>query len=123
MGIYLLQDELHSKMDTARADFFWHGPGLKNKYHMVKWDALMTPKEFGGLGFTNTRVTNECILAKWIFKQERGDENVCFNLLRKKYLGNKGFLRVRLVELWIPENLISAVSCRKSAVSCRLWES
>ena len=71
--------------------FFKHGLGLKKKYHMVKWDTLMTPKDFGGLGFTNTRVMNECILEKWIFKRERGDENVCFNLLRKKYLGNKGF--------------------------------
>ena len=51
----------------------------------------MTPKDFGGLGFTNTRVMNECILEKWIFKRERGDENVCLNLLRKKYHGNKGF--------------------------------
>jgi hypothetical protein len=35
MGIYLLQDEIHQKMDSARANFFWHGPNLKRKYHMA----------------------------------------------------------------------------------------
>ena len=72
MGIHLLKDEIHSKMVLHGKIFFKHGLGLKKKYHMVKWDTLMTPKDFGGLGFTNTRVMNECILEKWIFKRERG---------------------------------------------------
>jgi hypothetical protein len=29
-----LQDEIHQKVDSARAIFFWHGPNLKRKYHM-----------------------------------------------------------------------------------------
>jgi hypothetical protein len=32
-------------------------------------------------------------------------------------------LRFPLVQLWISENLIPAVSCGKAAVSCELWES
>jgi hypothetical protein len=43
-------------MDTARANFFWHGPNMKRKYHMTKWDLMTTPKQAGGAGFTNTRV-------------------------------------------------------------------
>ncbi|PUZ46519.1 hypothetical protein GQ55_7G086200 [Panicum hallii var. hallii] len=42
----------------------------------------------GGLGFTNKKVMNECLLSKWIFKLERGDTNICLDLLRKKYLGS-----------------------------------
>jgi hypothetical protein len=38
MGIYLLQEEIHQKMDTTRANFFWHGPNLKRKYHMSRWE-------------------------------------------------------------------------------------
>ena len=29
MGIYLLQEEIHQKVDATRSSFFWHGPGLK----------------------------------------------------------------------------------------------
>ncbi|RCV24309.1 hypothetical protein SETIT_5G074300v2 [Setaria italica] len=36
---------------------------------------MATPKKFGGAGFTNTREMNKCLLAKWIFKIERGDDS------------------------------------------------
>lgn len=37
MSVYSLQDEIHQKMDSARANFFWQGPYMKKKYHMAKW--------------------------------------------------------------------------------------
>jgi hypothetical protein len=73
-------------MDSVWSNFFWHGPNLKKKYHMASWDLLASPKRAGGLGFTNTRVMNKCLLAKWFFKIESGEDNICYNLLRKKYL-------------------------------------
>jgi hypothetical protein len=86
MGVYALQEEVRQKMDTA-----WHGPDMKRKYHMAKWDLMATPKAAGGAGFTDTRVMNKCLLAKWIFKIERGDNTICCNLLRQKYLGENIF--------------------------------
>jgi hypothetical protein len=95
MGVYLLQEEVHQKMDSARSNFFWHGPNLKRKYHMASWDLLASPKRAGGLGFTNTRVMNKCLLAKWIFKVENDEDNMCCRLLRQKYLGDRGFFSCR----------------------------
>jgi hypothetical protein len=31
IGVYLLQEENHDKMDSARANFFWHGPHMKRR--------------------------------------------------------------------------------------------
>jgi hypothetical protein len=90
MGVYLLPKEVHHKMDSARANFYWDS-GNEKKYQMVKWEDLAKPKDHGGLGFTNTRLMNECLLSKWIFKLERGDEDLCSVLLRKKYLKGRGF--------------------------------
>jgi hypothetical protein len=61
----------------------WHH--LK-KYYMDKWEIMVTPKKTGGASFTDTRVMNKCLLAKWIVKIERGDDNLCCNLLRQNYL-------------------------------------
>jgi hypothetical protein len=47
MGIYMLQEEIHQKMDSARANFFWHGPYLKKKYHMASWELMASPKNVG----------------------------------------------------------------------------
>lgn len=35
MGVYMLQEEIHQKMDSVRSNFFWHGPNLKKKYDMA----------------------------------------------------------------------------------------
>jgi hypothetical protein len=63
---------------------------MKRKYHMAKWETLATPKNVSGAGFTNTRVVNKCLLSKWIYKLERGDDTLCCNLLRRKYLKERG---------------------------------
>lgn len=69
--VYMLHDEIHRRMDTARANFFWHGPNLK-KYHMARWQLLASPKESGGMGFTDTKTVSTCLLAKWIFTLREG---------------------------------------------------
>jgi hypothetical protein len=77
-------------MDTTRANFFWHAPNLKRKYHMARWDLMATPKSAGEAGYTNTRVMNRCLLAKWLVKIEGGEDTLCCNLLRNKYLVESG---------------------------------
>jgi hypothetical protein len=62
------------------------GVGNNEKYHMIKWDALAPPREFGGLGFVDTRAMNIVLLAKWIYKLDKGNESMALNVLRKKYL-------------------------------------
>jgi hypothetical protein len=58
---------------------------------MVKWESMASPKEFGDVGFIDTRVMNTVLLAKWIFKLDRGDKNMALEVLRKKYLKDKSF--------------------------------
>jgi hypothetical protein len=72
MGFFLLSEGTHYKMDMIRARFFWEGWGDKKKYHMVKWDLLCKPKEFGGLGFTDSQTRNICLMSKWTYKLEGG---------------------------------------------------
>jgi hypothetical protein len=95
MGFYWLHESTHKRLDTARGRFFWEGVGNKKKYHMVKWEAMASPKEFGGLVFIDTRVMNTMLLAKWIFKLDRGDKNMALEVLRKKYLKDKSFCQTK----------------------------
>lgn len=63
---------------------------------MVKWDDIAFPKDFGGLGFTETRKMNAALIAKWIMKLESEDHSPCIELLRRKYLQNSGVFQVNL---------------------------
>lgn len=56
-----------------------------------KWEALDKPKEFGGLGFIDTRAMNAALLCKWIFRLESGEDSSCMNSLRRKYLRGRDF--------------------------------
>jgi hypothetical protein len=62
---------------------------------MIRWEALNRLREFGGLGFLDVRVMNNCLLGKWIDKLERGDESLCCALLRKKYFGQKSIFQIQ----------------------------
>jgi hypothetical protein len=68
--VYLLPEEVHHKIDSTRANFYWD-TGQKKRYNMVKWADLAKPKDFGGLGFIDTRLMNTYLLSKWIIKLER----------------------------------------------------
>jgi hypothetical protein len=57
---------------------------------MARWEIMTSPKRAGGVGFTNTRIMNRCMLAKWLMKIEGGDETLCCKLLRNKYLRDNG---------------------------------
>lgn len=39
----------------------------------------------------NTRVMNICLLCKWIMKLENGAPDMCFEVLRRKYLRGSFF--------------------------------
>jgi hypothetical protein len=91
MSFFLLYEQAHAKMDSVRARLFWEGFGEKKKYHMVRWDTLCKPKDFGGLGFVDSRVRNICLMSKWIYKLESGSEDLSCQILRNKYLRGAGF--------------------------------
>jgi hypothetical protein len=62
---------------------------------MVKWEDMAPPKDFGGLGFIDTRAMNTVLLAKRIFKLDGGDNNLALEVLRKKYMKDKSFCQVK----------------------------
>jgi len=92
MGLYLLPEGIHHQMDTVRSRFFWRGDPDKFKYHLVNWDNSCLPKDFGGLGILNTRVLNESLLIKWIWRlYNKEPDDQCCQLLQAKYLRDKPF--------------------------------
>ncbi|KAG2570731.1 hypothetical protein PVAP13_7KG023463 [Panicum virgatum] len=94
MGVYLLYEGNYQALDAVRKRFFWQGTNKKRKYHMVKWEALIRPKEFGGAGFMDIRAMNICLLVKWIERVEKNENSICVQLLCKKYLGDKSIFQL-----------------------------
>ncbi|KAM0831387.1 hypothetical protein ACQ4PT_065585 [Festuca glaucescens] len=95
MSFYLLQDGIHDVFDKVRSLFYWAKDKDKQKYHMVKWSTMCFPKELGGRSFTNTKVMNWCLMAKWAWKIFNGEGGLWQDIMRKKYRGNMELAAVR----------------------------
>nr|AAP53772.1 retrotransposon protein, putative, unclassified [Oryza sativa Japonica Group] len=84
MGFFKLPEEFHKNLETIRGRFYWQGNGKKKKYHLIKLQGLCRPKDFGGLGFLDTRIMNFCLLSKWIMKLEGDSQDMSCVVLRNK---------------------------------------
>jgi hypothetical protein len=91
MGFYLLPEEFHYKMNSIRSNFFWQGAEKKKCYHMAKWEMVTRPKDQGGLGILDSRLMNECLLVKWIWKIAQGSNDTWFKLIKGKYMTKGNF--------------------------------
>jgi len=91
MGFYLLPKSIHAEMDQIRSNFFWQGAGGDFKYHMAKMDTICRPRIQGGLGLVNSKLMNECLLTKWIWKIVKGSDETWYKILQAKYLRNGTF--------------------------------
>jgi hypothetical protein len=54
------------------------------------------PKDQGGLGIINTKIMNESLLVKWIWKIFQQPDELWFKILEAKYLGENGFFDSRI---------------------------
>lgn len=92
MGFYSLPEGFHSKMDTARSRFYWQGVGGGRKN--ITWLSgrlYVDRKTLGGWVFLDTRIMNICLLSKWIMKLENRATDMCYEVLRRKYLKGSFF--------------------------------
>lgn len=78
-------------MDAIRAKFFWQGAKDNFKYHMAKWIVVCMPKDQGGVGIINTYIMNQCLMTKWIWRIEKGSEDLWYRLIKAKYLKSGSF--------------------------------
>jgi hypothetical protein len=78
------------KWTLSDQKFSGGGDEEKFKYHMVKWENICLPKDFGGgVGKINTKILNEAFLIKWVWRIYNQEGDPCCDLLRRKYLKNK----------------------------------
>jgi hypothetical protein len=87
---------VHAQMDTIRVKFFWSGDIDKFKYHMVKWENVCLPRDFGGAGIINTRHLYEALMLKWVWRMQNLEEDDTYcKLLKAKYFPNNAFMRTK----------------------------
>uniref|UniRef100_A0A2N9H3Q7 Reverse transcriptase zinc-binding domain-containing protein n=1 Tax=Fagus sylvatica TaxID=28930 RepID=A0A2N9H3Q7_FAGSY len=75
-----------NKMDSTIRRFWWNPKRDKGKYLVWKsWESLCRSKEKGGLGFKESKLFNQALLAKLTWWVASGRDSICIRALRSKY--------------------------------------
>lgn len=48
-------------------DFLWEG-GRQKKDHLIKWETVVQPKEYGGIGMGRIKEHNVALMGKWLWR-------------------------------------------------------
>ncbi|RVW57156.1 LINE-1 reverse transcriptase-like [Vitis vinifera] len=74
------------KKDRKAPKRFFVGPSQwGSKIHLVKWEAVCTDKEKGGLGLRKITLLNKALLGKWIWRFACAKEELWKKVLEAKY--------------------------------------
>lgn len=94
-GFLLLCDKLTSII----RDFWWGSEKGKRRTAWVAWKDLILSKGQGGLGFRDSRIFNQALLARQVWRILDNPDSVCARLLKAKY-----FPRGCLIDTVTPAN-------------------
>src|SRR4051812_24694920 len=92
MGLYLLPEGTHADFAKELSRFFWAAKDGHQKYHMVKWADVCTPKSVGGIGILDSCRFNVALMLKWVWCILRDDGGLWLQLIKAKYLRGRPLL-------------------------------
>ncbi|WMV13350.1 hypothetical protein MTR67_006735 [Solanum verrucosum] len=78
------------RLNTIRRNFLWQGNGEgEKKFHLVKWDVVISNKKEGGLGIKNLKSHNKSLLLKWLRRLATDDQSLWKDIIIARY-GKEG---------------------------------
>eukprot|EP00253_Pinus_taeda_P036565 PITA_36565 len=75
-------------MNKVTTNFIWGGMSEQRKYHLVKMDAISIPKQHGGWGLKDLRLSGRALLCRSLWRGIFG-EGPWSNIIRLKYMKGK----------------------------------
>jgi hypothetical protein len=72
-------------INSQMGNFFWNDKENGHKYHLSNWQSLAQKKDFGGLGISDLRDLNLCLLAAWVERYYDAEGKIWKAIVDKKY--------------------------------------
>jgi hypothetical protein len=63
-------------------NFWWGEDEKKRKVHWAAWDILTSPKNLGGVGFRDSKLMNQAMLARQCWRIIKHPNSLCARLLK-----------------------------------------
>ncbi|WMV44892.1 hypothetical protein MTR67_038277 [Solanum verrucosum] len=69
----------------GRRSFLWKGSYEGHKFHLVKWENVIMPKQHGGLGIRDLKKHNKSLLTKWWWRYGQEPTSIWKEVVNAKY--------------------------------------
>lgn len=66
MSLFKIPKKIDLVLKKYQRDFLWE-VGKEKKDHLMKWEDVCRPKEFGCLGIGHLKEGNSALLGKWLW--------------------------------------------------------
>ena len=72
-------------INTQMANCLWDDSVDHHKYHLVNWETVSMCRDFGGLGISNLRELNMCLLGPWLKRYQTDNGKLWKEIIHFKY--------------------------------------
>lgn len=97
MSIFLLPQDLCSKIETALNGFWWNSSQVEGKgIRWKRWSDLCQPKSVGGMGFRKIREFNLSLLGKQAWRFIKHPDSLVSKVYKARYFKDSSFLTTTL---------------------------
>ncbi|WMV22162.1 hypothetical protein MTR67_015547 [Solanum verrucosum] len=113
MSLFPIPARVIKKLDRIRRNFLWQGNNEKKRFHLVKWESVVTGKKNGGLGIKNLIFQSEALRMKWLWRYSFEDQ-----LMWKRVVGAK----YEAEDSWMTKDVTSPYGVSLWRSIRELWE-
>ncbi|GKV24237.1 hypothetical protein SLEP1_g33872 [Rubroshorea leprosula] len=108
MQTVLLPSSTCSAIDTLNRNFLWGSDVQANKPHLVQWNDVCLPREYGGLGVRSAKDCNKALIAKLGWQILLGSEKPWCQAMKRSGSGIQFWN-----DIWaefLPENVLQLIA-------------
>ncbi|PNX99664.1 ribonuclease H, partial [Trifolium pratense] len=95
MSCFLLPKGLCKQLESMACNFWWGSNTDKKKIHWINWKKICKNKFQGGLGFRNTCMFNEALLAKQGWRIATQPDSLVARVFKAKYFPKCHFMEAK----------------------------
>ena len=90
LSLFPILVSVAKRIESIQRNFLWGDMGEVHKHHLVGWDKVCSPLQFGGLGVRPLIPFNRALLGKWLWCFGREEHHLWRRVLVAKYGVERG---------------------------------
>jgi hypothetical protein len=90
LSLFTIPISVANRIERIQRNFLWGSYGDGGTHHLVNWDVVCSPVNYGGLGVRKIALFNKALLGKWLWRFGIEESKLWRRVIATKYGVNSG---------------------------------